>query len=140
MVARHSLQVSSMEDDFNAILSEERNINQQLDEQYMSVKKRFDSRESRQEDIERIASLEITLSAKEQEARKNAEQMVQLRNEMLLREDNYNKHFRNGGQAEKVLDVKGAMASTKGITDWLIQSKKRSQQMSGKARARRETD
>lgn len=140
LITRHSVQISSMEDDFNAVLSEERIINQQLDEQFLSVKKRFDNRESRPEDIERIVHLETELSAKQEEARKSAERMMQLRNEMLLREDNYNKHFRNGGQAEKVLDVKGAMASTKGITDWLIQSKKRPQLMSGKARARRETD
>lgn len=37
------------------------------------------------------------------------ERMAQLRNEMLLREANYNKTFSNGGLGERVLNVGSAM-------------------------------
>ena len=35
--------------------------------------------------------------------------MATLRNEMLLREENYNQHFKNGGAGGKVLSVNAAM-------------------------------
>lgn len=38
---------------------------------------------------------------------------------MLLREDNYNKHFRNGGAADRVLDVSGAIASSSAVSRWM---------------------
>lgn len=44
-----------------------------------------------------------------QQVRSSEERMAQLRAELLLREENYNKHFRNGGVGEKVLSVGQAM-------------------------------
>lgn len=35
--------------------------------------------------------------------------MAHLRAELLLREENYNKHFKNGGAGEKVLSVGAAL-------------------------------
>lgn len=42
----------------------------------------------------------------EELVRTSEERMAQLRAELLLREDNYNKHFKNGGAGEKVGDVR----------------------------------
>ncbi|GMH32716.1 hypothetical protein BSKO_00550 [Bryopsis sp. KO-2023] len=141
MEANHSSQVASLEAEFKGILAAEKTNLSQLSERYSNLKHRFETREPRKEDVDKIVALERALKVSEHAVQRSEERMNQLRNEMLLREDNYNKHFKNGGRAEKVLDVKGAMASTKGITDWMIQSKRRPAQQSGKgaSRARRET-
>ncbi len=44
-----------------------------------------------------IAQLETALDIAEEQVRTAEERMQQLRAELLLREDNYNKHFKNGG-------------------------------------------
>lgn len=41
------------------------------------------------------------------------------------REDNYNKHFKNGGAAERVLDVASALGSQQTVMDWMIKPKRR---------------
>jgi hypothetical protein len=40
--------------------------------------------------------------------------MAHLRAELLLREENYNKHFKNGGAGEKVLSVGAALNAQAG--------------------------
>lgn len=49
--------------------------------------------------------------------------MAQLRAELLLREENYNKHFKNGGAGEKVLSVGAAMNAQSGVMDWMLKKK-----------------
>lgn len=41
--------------------------------------------------------------------RTSEERMAKLRAEMLLREDNYNNHFKNGGAGAKMLNANTAM-------------------------------
>jgi hypothetical protein len=48
--------------------------------------------------------------------------MAQLRGEMLLREENYNKHFRNGGLGERVLDVVLAAGAQSEVVGWMLKS------------------
>jgi hypothetical protein len=48
--------------------------------------------------------------------------MAQLRGEMLLREENYNKHFRNGGLGERVLDVGLAAGAQSEVMGWMLKS------------------
>jgi hypothetical protein len=48
--------------------------------------------------------------------------MAQLRGEMLLREENYNKHFRNGGLGERVLDVGLAAGAQNEVVGWMLKS------------------
>jgi hypothetical protein len=48
--------------------------------------------------------------------------LLQLRGEMLLREENYNKHFRNGGAGARVLDVTSAAGSQQGLVDWMLKA------------------
>jgi len=69
-----------------------------------------------------INRLETSLAAREAEMKVLEEKLNQLRREMLLREDNYNKHFRNGGAGEKKLGVDAAMGSHAGVMDWMLSS------------------
>lgn len=47
---------------------------------------------------------------------------MQLRGEMLLREENYNKHFRNGGVGARVLDVSAASGAEQGLVNWMLKA------------------
>lgn len=80
---------------------------------------RWDNREPREEDVRRIRQLEIALAESEELVRTAEERMQQLRKELLLREDNYNKHFKNGGAGEKVLNVAGAMNAESDVMSWM---------------------
>jgi hypothetical protein len=77
-----------------------------------------------------ISRLETSLAAREAEVKVLEEKVNQLRREMLLREDNYNKHFRNGGAGEKVLGVDAAMGSHAGVMDWMLGSSNSSKRRS----------
>lgn len=45
--------------------------------------------------------------------------------EMLLREENYNNHFANGGVGKQVLGVDRALSSGEDVTGWMLPSFKR---------------
>eukprot|EP00775_Hariotina_reticulata_P010893 gene10893-11047_t len=83
---------------------------------------RFDAREPRPEDVAAIADLKATLAAREEALQTAEMRLHHLRNEMLLREENYNKHFRNGGVGEKVLDVGSAASAHNEVVDWMLKS------------------
>jgi hypothetical protein len=86
---------------------------------------RWEAREPRAEDVAKIEELERLVMQKE-EALSDAEQrMTQLRREMLLREENYNKHFRNGGVGERVLGVESAIGAHQEVVDWMLKAKRR---------------
>lgn len=89
------------------------------------VRSRWEAREPREEDVARIQALEAVVRERDEALRTVEERMAQLRGEMLLREGNYNKHFRNGGVGEKVLDVGTAMNAQQGVVDWMLKSTKR---------------
>jgi hypothetical protein len=40
--------------------------------------------------------------------------------EMLLREDNYNNHFANGGVGKQVLGVDRALSSGEDVASWML--------------------
>lgn len=96
-----------------------------MSEKYSALRLRFDGREPRREDMERIGELESMVRAKDGQLKASEDQMHKLRREMLLREDNYNKHFKNGGVAERVLDVSSALESSQGVVSWMISPKNR---------------
>jgi hypothetical protein len=89
------------------------------------LQKRFDAREPRPEDVAAIADLKATLAAREEALQTAENRVIHLRNEMLLREENYNKHFRNGGVGERVLDVGGAASADSEVMDWMLNSGRR---------------
>jgi hypothetical protein len=55
---------------------------------------RWLARESRPEDVAAIAELQSLLAARDEALKVVEEQLAQLRAQMLLREENYNKHFK----------------------------------------------
>eukprot|EP00198_Chlamydomonas_reinhardtii_P001640 XP_001690976.1 hypothetical protein CHLREDRAFT_188583 [Chlamydomonas reinhardtii] len=97
----------------------------ELEANYSELKARWDAREPREEDVRRIAELEGFVRQLEELVRTSEERMAQLRAELLLREDNYNKHFKNGGAGEKVLNVDMAMNAQSGVVDWMLGNKKK---------------
>lgn len=60
----------------------------------LPLQARWEAREPREQDVMRIAQLEAGLQEREAGLHAAAKQLAQLRGEMLLREENYNKHFR----------------------------------------------
>ena len=91
----------------------------ELQRSLAQLKERFEQRESREEDVQEIAALRKNKTRMERELKDAEEALVQLRRQMLLREENYNKNFKNGGAGHRVLDVGGALASTTKVTAWM---------------------
>ncbi len=94
-----------------------------LEASYSELRLRFDARESREEDVRRIGELETAVRKLEELVRSSEERMAQLRAELLLREENYNKHFKNGGAGEKVLNVDSALHAKTDVVDWMLGNK-----------------
>lgn len=66
----------------------------ELSTQLSALHARWLAREPRPEDVTAIAELRSLLDARDEAVRVAEEQLAQLRAQMLLREDNYNKHFK----------------------------------------------
>jgi hypothetical protein len=66
----------------------------ELSAQLSALHARWLARESRPEDVAAINELQLLLSARDEALRLAEEQLAQLRAQMLLREENYNKHFK----------------------------------------------
>lgn len=84
-------------------------------------------RESRPEDLERIRQLTKDLAARDGSIAKLEGQVAELERkmqrmhgELLLREDNYNKTFTNGGAGVTVLNVSQAMNASQSVMDWML--------------------
>ena len=85
------------------------------------------ARYPRKEDVDRIRELKYVLAEKNAHAAELHKQVAErdarlqrLTGELLLREDNYNKTFANGGAGMRVLDVSQAMSAQQNITDWML--------------------
>lgn len=87
-----------------------------------ALQARWAAREPRPEDVATIADLRAALAAREEALRTAEDRMAQLRGEMLLREENYNKHFRNGGMGQRVLDVGLAAGAQSEVMSWMLKS------------------
>jgi hypothetical protein len=87
-----------------------------------ALQARWAAREPRPEDVAAIAELRAALAAREEALRTAEDRMAQLSGEMLLREENYNKHFRNGGMGERVLDVGLAAGAQSKVMGWMLKS------------------
>jgi hypothetical protein len=66
----------------------------ELSAQLSALHARWLTRESRPEDVAAVNELQSLLSARDEALRLAEEQLAQLRAQMLLREENYNKHFK----------------------------------------------
>ncbi|KAG1658430.1 hypothetical protein FOA52_009612 [Chlamydomonas sp. UWO 241] len=106
----------------DAVAAEEARM-AELQAAYSELKQRFDEREPREEDVALIRQLQTALSESEERERTAEERMVQLRKELLLRGDNYNKHLKNGGAGEKVLNVDSALNGDSAVMGWMFNKK-----------------
>jgi chromosome segregation ATPase len=99
---------------------------------FADLKCRFDARESREEDLERIAELEETVIQKEGEVAATVGQMGQMKAELNNRESSFNKTFANGGERPVV-------AGQDQIMSWMLKSKNKNKEnkKKGPAPARR---
>ncbi len=89
----------------------------------VSVRTRY----PRKEDLQRIRELTSALAGKNAEAAdlhrqvgERDSKLQRLSGELLLREDNYNRTFANGGAGMRVLDVSQAMSAQQTVTDWML--------------------
>ncbi|KAK9864422.1 hypothetical protein WJX84_004075 [Apatococcus fuscideae] len=101
------------------------------EQQYSVLKDKYLARESRQEDVAKIADLRRIV---QEQAAANAiaeNNLQQMRAELLLREHNFNKTFQGGGGLQ-ALAVDKAMNAQKGVVDWMIKPKARSKQVAGR--------
>lgn len=93
-----------------------------LQGQLAMLQARWEVRKPRPEDLVAIAALQEQLRACS-EARAAAEgRLQQLQGEMLLREDNYNRVFRNGGAGSRVLDVGAAASAPCEVVEWMLKA------------------
>ena len=110
-----------------------------LADEAAACRARLAARPPRDEDVARIAALEADLRGA-RGALKGAEaRMAALRGELLLREETYNRHFKNGGAGGRVLDVGAALAGPEALVGWMVapQQQQQQQQHAAAATARR---
>ena len=88
---------------------------------FADLKCRFDARESREEDLARIAELEETVIQKEGEVAATVGQMGQMKAELNNRETSFNKTFANGGERPVV-------AQQDQIMNWMLKSKNKNKE------------
>lgn len=119
LAAQHGGVLSSLSHDMQEALALHGERFSELECEFLTIKAKYDAREPREEDVARIHQLESALYSAEEQVRTAEERMQQLRAELLLREDNYNKHFKNGGAGDKVLNVGSAMKSGADVMDWM---------------------
>lgn len=78
-------------------------------------------REPRPADLAAIAELEAQAASLRQQLGSLEQRHQRLRQELLLREDVYNKTFAAGGAAAK-MSVGGAAAASGGLVDWMLRA------------------
>lgn len=88
-------------------------------------------RESRQEDIAKIAELRRIVQEQANSNTIAENNLQQMRAELLLREHNFNKTFQGGGGLQ-ALAVDKAINAQKGVVEWMIKPKARSKQIAGR--------
>eukprot|EP00884_Botryococcus_braunii_P009725 jgi/Botrbrau1/18754/Bobra.0386s0077.1 len=92
-----------------------------LQQAKLELQRRFDNREPREEDVEQIMSLKRTVKEQSAQIQAQASQLEQIRAEVLLREDNYNKTFANGGgTGPSVLAVDRALTADEQLSSWML--------------------
>lgn len=77
-------------------------------------------RESRDEDLAQILHLKHKVKEQSQQMRTLQDNLEQMRAEILLREENYNKTFASGGAGQRVLAVNKALSAGNDVTNWML--------------------
>jgi hypothetical protein len=91
-----------------------------LCDQLAEAQARWEAQEPRKEDVARISDLEAAVCERGAALQAAQARLGQLRGEMLLREETYNKRFSNGGAGARVLDVEAALGAEQGVLDWML--------------------
>ncbi|KAK9810350.1 hypothetical protein WJX72_009243 [[Myrmecia] bisecta] len=139
MAEDHEAAISALQDEMAAAAAQAASQYNQLNERFTVLSARFDARESRAEDLELIAELDATVKSQAGELRLLEERLAQMRGELLLREENYNKTFSNGGAGEKALAVDKALNAQQGVVDWMLKSSSKKKLLEEQAKNRRTT-
>lgn len=87
----------------------------------------------------RISELSATVATQASELQASQDKLQQMRAELLLREDNYNKTFSNGGAGRRTLAVDKALTTQSQVVDWMLKSGPRKKVMGEKPRGYRMT-
>ena len=96
-------------------------------------------RESRVEDVAQIAELSSLVASQASQIQASEDKLQKMRAELLLREDNYNKTFSNGGAGRRTLAVDKALATQGQVVDWMLKAGTKKKVMEEKPRAYRLT-
>jgi len=104
----------------------------ELEHKFTVLTKRFNARESREDDVARIKELTALVAQQQKDVVYYKEAMEKMKAEILLREDNYNNTFANGGAGKSVLNVGKAMNATNVQMDWMLKRKNSSKAGGGK--------
>ncbi len=96
-------------------------------------------RESRAEDVAQIQQLSSLVTSQATELQASEDKLQQMRAELLLREDNYNKTFSNGGAGRRTLAVDKALTTQSQVVDWMLKSGPRKKILEEKPRSYRMT-
>ncbi|KAL0032297.1 hypothetical protein WJX79_003383 [Trebouxia sp. C0005] len=106
---------------------------------YGVLERRFNARESRAEDVAQIQQLSSLVTSQATELQATEVKLQQMRAELLLREDNYNKTFSNGGAGRRTLAVDKALTTQSQVVDWMLKSGPRKKILEEKPRSYRMT-
>ena len=82
-----------LKDEFNEQRRNFENEKQYLMRELSAINDKWNNRESRPEDLERIRELEIEMVDKDHLVKKTKDEMMYFKREMLNREENYNQKF-----------------------------------------------
>ena len=96
-------------------------------------------RESRAEDVLQIQQLSALVNTQASQIQASEDKLQQMRAELLLREDNYNKTFSNGGAGRRTLAVDKALSTQNQVVDWMLKSGPRKKVMDERPRPYRMT-
>ena len=110
-----------------------------LHTQCAHVKNNCCCRESRDEDVLQIQQLSSLVTSQANELQASKDKLQQMRAELLLREDNYNKTFSNGGAGRRTLAVDRALTTQTQVVDLMLKSGPRKKIMDEKPRSYRMT-
>lgn len=95
----HSREFSKLSEEYQIEKEHLRSSMQQeydmLENDFLALQERWETRESRPEDLDRIRQLEEQMIEKDKLVKKTMEEMVFFKRELLNREENFNKRFNN---------------------------------------------
>jgi|TARA_B110000090_G_scaffold209292_1_gene265423 hypothetical protein len=100
LTTTHFEETKRLNDEFLTVKSSMEQMHDELMANYQELKQRFLNRESKPEDLERIAMLEQLMVSKDEEIKRVKEEMRYFKLELLNREENFNSKFSRPNQTQ----------------------------------------